>query len=69
MWITRLILVLLGLWLIRQLVRIFTLRGRNARPEVGKPSRNPSKSPFRDPSIRDAEFEEVERRGTAGEDR
>lgn len=59
MWISRVILLLLGLWLLRQVLRLF--RGSSTRQDAeirSAPKRDPV-NPIQNGRVRDAEFEEL----------
>ncbi len=61
MFFTRLIFILLGLWLLRQLFRIWS-RPRNPAEEKVKRPRPaaPEPSPLEDRNIREGDFEELD---------
>jgi len=61
MFITRLILVLLGVWLVRQFLRAWP-RPRKGRGDASETHAEPSREPvpFDESNIRDAEFEDVD---------
>ena len=57
------LIVLLGLWLLFQVWRLLSGPRSSKQPEVRSNAPSSEKSPFQDPSIKDADFEEVNEGG------
>ncbi len=64
MFITRLLLILLGLWLVRQVLRLW--RQPRAPEESPAEPESSGPSPFDNQSIHDADYEEVDEDREAG---
>lgn len=65
MFITRLLLILLGLWLVRQVLHLWR-RSRTPESRPVEPETPSEPSPFDNQSIRDADYEEVDGERKAG---